>query len=185
MTPAYIGMLRGVNVGAHRRIKMEDLRMMGSRLGFQNVQTYVQSGNIVFQTATSERPTPLSKRITGAILHDFGFQVPVIIRTSEEMGRVITGNPFLKEKDIELSKLHVTFLSERPRAGSLKKLETISMGPDRFYPGSNEIYLYCPGGYGVTKLSNAAIEKTLSVEATTRNWKTTNTLFEMASKLLS
>src|SRR3970282_2116258 len=107
MTASYIGILRGVNVGAHRRIKMEDLRIMGSRLGFQNVQTYVQSGNIVFQTTASERPTPLSKRITGAILHDFGFQVPVIIRTSEEMGRVIAGNPFLMEKDIELSKLHV------------------------------------------------------------------------------
>ncbi len=93
MTRSFIGMLRGVNVGGHRKVKMEDLRMMGGRLGFQNVHTYVQSGNIVFQTAASERPTLLSKRITGAIIHDFGFQVPVIIRTSEEMGRVITGNP--------------------------------------------------------------------------------------------
>ncbi len=184
MTPSYIGMLRGVNVGGHKTIKMEDLRMLCSRLGFRSVQTYVQSGNIVFQTA-SERPTLLSKRITKAILHDFGFQVPVIVRTSEEMGRVISGNPFLKEKAIDLSKLHVTFLSGRAQADSLKRLETISSGPDRFHPGSHEIYLYCPSGYGMTKLSNSVIEKTLSVGATTRNWKTTNTLFEMASKLLN
>ena len=89
----------------------------------------------------------------------------------------------MKEKGIDSSKLHVTFLSETAQKGSEKKLETLATNPDRFYPASHEIYLYCPGGYGRTRLSNNAIEKALSIEATTRNWKTTNALFEMVSKL--
>ncbi len=180
--PAYIAMLRGINVSGHKTIKMEDLRSLCSDLGFRNVETYVQSGNIVFQTSI-ENSAALTKCIGEAILHSFGFDAPVIVRTSKEMRNVIANNPFLKEKDIDSSKLHVTFLSETAQKSSLKKLETLSTGPDRFYAALQEIYLYCPGGYGKTKLSNSAIEKALSVRATTRNWKTTNTLFEMVSTL--
>ncbi len=180
--PGYIAMLRGINVGGHKTIKMEDLRALCSGVGFRNVETYVQSGNVVFQTPI-ENPAILSKRIGETVLQSFGFDVPVIVRTSKEMRNVIANNPFLKEKDIDSSKLHVTFLSETPQKGSLKKLEALSTSPDRFYPSLHEVYLYCPGGYGRTKLSNSAIEKALSVRATTRNWKTTNTLFEMVSEL--
>ncbi len=179
---AYIAMLRGVNVGGHNTIKMDALQGLCQGLGFRNVETYVQSGNIVFQTAT-DNPAVLSKRIGETVLHSFGFNIPVIVRTSKEMRNVIGNNPFLKEKGIDSFKLHVTFLSETAQKGSEKKLETLATSPDRFYPASHEIYLYCPGGYGRTRLSNNAIEKALSVEATTRNWKTTNALFEMVSKL--
>ena len=179
---AYITMLRGVNVTGHNTIKMEVLRGLCQGLGFRNVETYVQSGNIVFQ-ALLENPEAISKRIGETVLRSFGFDTPVIVRTSKEMRNVIGNNPFLKEKGIDSSKLHVTFLSETAQKGSEKKLETLATNPDRFYPASHEIYLYCPGGYGRTRLSNNAIEKALSIEATTRNWKTTNTLFEMVSKL--
>jgi len=178
----YIAMLRGVNVSGHNAIKMETLRGLCQGLGFRNVETYVQSGNIVFQTLL-ENPEAISKRIGETVLRSFGFDTPVIVRTSKEMRNVIGNNPFLKEKGIDSSKLHVTFLSETAQKGSEKKLETLATNPDRFYPASHEIYLYCPGGYGRTRLSNNAIEKALSVEATTRNWKTTNALFEMVSKL--
>ena len=174
--------MRGVNVTGHNTIKMEVLRGLCQGLGFRNVETYVQSGNIVFQ-ALLENPEAISKRIGETVLRSFGFDTPVIVRTSKEMRNVIGNNPFLKEKGIDSSKLHVTFLSETAQKGSEKKLETLATNPDRFYPASHEIYLYCPGGYGRTRLSNNAIEKALSVEATTRNWKTTNTLFEMVSKL--
>ena len=179
---AYIAMLRGVNVTGHNTIKMEVLRGLCQGLGFRNVETYVQSGNIVFQ-ALLENPEAISKRIGETVLRSFGFDTPVIVRTSKEMRNVIGNNPFLKEKGIDSSKLHVTFLSETAQKGSEKKLETLATNPDRFYPASHEIYLYCPGGYGRTRLPNNAIEKALSVEATTRNWKTTNALFEMVSKL--
>jgi len=180
--PAYVAMLRGINVSGQKTIKMDRLRELCSGLGFRNVQTYFQSGNIVFQTQT-ENPAAVSKSIGETIHRYFGFDAPVIIRTSKELGNVITINPFLKEKDIDSTKLHVTFLSETARKNSLKNLEALSSGPDRFYAAPHEIYLYCPGGYGRTKLSNNAVEKALSVRATTRNWKTTNTLFEMVSKL--
>ncbi len=179
---AYIAMLRGVNVAGHNTIKMEVLRGLCQGLGFQNVETYVQSGNIVFQAAT-ENPAGLSKRIGETILQSCGFDTPIIVRTSKEMRNVIANNSFLKEKGVDSSKLHVTFLSETAQRGLVKKLETLATSPDRFHAASHEIYLYCPGGYGKTKLSNSAVEKALSVRATTRNWKTTNTLFEMVSKL--
>jgi uncharacterized protein (DUF1697 family) len=180
--PAYIAMLRGINVGGHNTIKMEHLRALCSDSGFQNVETYVQSGNIVFQTRI-EDPSNLSRRISEKILRASGFDVPVIVRSSIEMRSVIANNPFLKEKGIDSSKLHVTFLSETVQESVLKRLERLLKNPDRFYGAPREIYLYCPGGYGRTKLSNNAIEKALSVRATTRNWKTTNTLLEMVSKL--
>jgi len=180
--PAYIAMLRGINVSGQKSIRMENLRQSCAALGFHNIQTYVQSGNIVF-LATEKSPAALSKRIINAILHDFRFSVPVLVKTSKEMGDVIKSNPFLKEEGIDLSKLHVTFLSETASKEALKNLEALSSKPDRFSIGRQEIYLHCPNGYGKTKLSNTAIEKALAVRATTRNWKTVNTLFEMASKL--
>jgi uncharacterized protein (DUF1697 family) len=180
--PAYIAMLRGVNVTGHNSIKMEQLRRLCTGLGFQRVETYVQSGNIVFQ-AKIENPAVLSKRIGESILDSFGFETPVIVRSSKEVENVVENNPFLKEKNVDSSKLHVTFLSEGPQNSSLKRLEGLATGQDRFYPASREIYLYCPGGYGRTMLSNNAIEKMLSVTATTRNWRTTNVLLEMVSKL--
>jgi uncharacterized protein (DUF1697 family) len=180
--PAYIAMLRGINVSGQKIVRMEHLRESCKRLGFQNVETYVQSGNIVL-LATETSPSALSMRIGEGIFRDFGFSVPVFIRTSKEMGDVIKVNPFLKEKGIDLSKLHVTFLSEAASTNALKNLRQLPTQSDRFHVVHREIYLYCPGGYGNTRLSNTALEKALSVGATTRNWKTVNTLFEMVSKL--
>jgi uncharacterized protein (DUF1697 family) len=99
------------------------------------------------------------------------------------MEQVIKRNPFLKETGIDSTKLHVTFLPEAASKDALKGLDRFPTKPDRFYVGRQEIYLYCPGGYGKTKLSNTAFEKALSMATTTRNWKTVGTLFEMASKL--
>lgn len=165
----------------HNSIKMEQLRELCERLDLQKVETYVQSGNIIFQAKT-ESPELLSKRVGGSIRDSFGFETPVIVRTSNEMKNVVANNPFLKEKDIDSSKLHVTFLRDAAEKGSSKAIEKLATGQDRFYTASREIYLYCPGEYGRTKLSNNAIEKALSVTATTRNWRTTNTLLDMVSK---
>lgn len=171
-----------MNVSGHNTIRMEHLRALCAALGFRNVETYVQSGNIVFR-APSTSPSLLSKRISEAILRDVGFSVPVLVKTRREMGIVIKRNPFLKEHGIDRSKLHVTFLSTVVSKSALGNLDGLSTTPDRFSLRGREIYLYCPGGYGKTKLSNAAFEKALSVSATTRNWNTVTTLFEMASNL--
>ena len=180
--PAYIAMLRGINVSGQKAVRMERLRESCSALGFGSVQTYVQSGNVVF-LERERSPSDLFKAIAQAILGDFGFEVSIVIRTSKEMKSMIERNPFLKDRGVDQSKLYVTFLLETPPKGDLKNLQKLSSEADRFHIGRQEIYLYCPGGYGRTKLSNSAFEKALSVRATTRNWKTVNALFEMASKL--
>ena len=96
------------------------------------------------------------------------------------MEDIVATNPFVKEKSIDQSKLHVTFLSDYPSKTAANDLEGLAAAAERFRVLNQEVYLYCPNGYGKTKLSNAAIEKKLSVVATTRNWKTVNALFEMA-----
>lgn len=178
----YISMLRGINLGSHNRIKMESLRTSLATLGFERVRTYVQSGNAVFCCA--DVPTSkLSEKIERQILKDLGLTVPVISRTADEMKRTIHKNPFLKQDGIDSSKLHVTFLSEDPAQSAIKKLDTLADGADQFHCSAKAIYLYCPGGYGETKLSNHAFERLLSVRATTRNWKSVNNLYQMAADI--
>jgi len=177
--PVYISMLRGINVGGHNRIKMTALRELFEALGLEQVQTYIQSGNVVF-TAGKMPPLRVSKKIEERIAKDFGFRVPVVTRTSAEMGGVIESNPFLKTKGIDPTKLHVTFLSEAPDPAALNKLEPLAAKPDQFQSKGNEIYLYCPNGYSNTKLTNSAIERILAAPATTRNWNTVNKLYEMS-----
>ena len=177
--PIYISLLRGVNLGAHNRMKMEDLRKSCAALGFEQIKTYVQSGNIVFK-ASKQSTSGLSEKIKEKILSDFKYTVPVITKTADEIEKALHNNPFLKEKGIDASKLHVSFLWEVPVLSALKKLETLPAKPDLFRHVGSEIYLYCPNGYGTSKLSNNILERVLSVGVTTRNWKTVNNLYAMA-----
>lgn len=177
----YVAMLRGINVGGQKSIKMEDLRSSFDALGHVNPRTYVQSGNVVFKSGVS-LDEDLSGKIEARILKDYGFSVVVIIRAAVEMARIVRDNPFLKEKRIDPTRLQVTFLSELPAKPSLPKMDFLNGAPDQFRILGREVYLYCPNGYGRTKLSNNAIEKTLSVKATTRNWNTVIALAKMTSE---
>ncbi len=179
--PIYIAMLRGINVSGRKIIQMENLRRSFEALGFHGVRTYVQSGNVIFESAKASSPV-LSKRIGEKILYDLGFAVSVILKTPDEMKRVVGANPFLKNRTIDQSKLYVTFLSRPPATTALRNLDALKAEPDQFCITGREIYLYCPNGYGRTKLSNNVFERMLSVEATTRNWNTVNRLLEMSSK---
>ena len=163
-------------------IKMADLKKAYEKSGFQNVKTYVQSGNVIFQIAKAH-PLKLSEKISETILKVFGFEVAVIVKTSEEMNQVIQNNPFLKEKQIDRTRLYVTFLSQAPEIAALKKLDGIEHGMDQFHCRNNEVYLYCPDGYGRAKLSNNFFEKIFSSVATTRNWRTVTNLHEEAGFL--
>jgi uncharacterized protein (DUF1697 family) len=174
----YIALLRGINIGAHKRVKMEALQQTMRELGFEDVRTYIQSGNMVFKAATADTGR-LADKIEKKLLSDFGFAVPVIVRTPSELHQVIQKNSFLKEVGMDISRLHVTFLSGFPEKTVLKSLDAIPAGPDRFHCGGKEIYLHCPNSYSDTKFSNSGLEKALSVQATTRNWKTVTKLYEM------
>jgi uncharacterized protein (DUF1697 family) len=175
----YIAMLRGINVGRGKMVKMERLRRLFAGLGFDEVKTYVQSGNVVFQ---SERKSPaeLTRTIETKIQRDFGFAVPVLIKTSKELAQIVHKNPLLRVKGIDVSKLHVTFLSDALPKTAAKSLEDLATTRERFRILNREIYLYCPDGYGKSKLTNNMIEKKFSLVATTRNWRTVNALLEMA-----
>jgi uncharacterized protein (DUF1697 family) len=174
-------MLRGINVGGQKIVKMEKLRCSFEALGFSRIRTYVQSGNVIFETSKGSSNS-LSERIEEKILGDFGFSVPVVLRPLDGMRKIVSDNPFLREKGIDPSKLHVTFLSKLPVDAGLGKLDALNATPNQFRIKGREIYLYCPNGYGRTKLSNLTFEKLLAVHATTRNWRTVKTLVEMSSE---
>ena len=180
--PVYIAMLRGINVSGQNIIRMEDLRRICTKLGFRNVETYGQSGNAVF-LAKGMPPSTLANHTTAALRDDLGLSVPVLIKTVDEIGDVVAGTPFPRETGIDVTKLHVTFLSAPVPARALKNLEALPKQSDQFRVGRREIYLYCPDGYGRTKLSNAALEKALSVVGTTRNWRTVTALLDKASRM--
>jgi len=174
----YISILRGINVGGHKPVPMKELQALFESLGYKQVKTYIQSGNVAF-SAEEKSSSAIRKAIEVAISQRFGFEVPVLISTQADIKKVIEGNPFLNEKGIEPDKLHVTFLDELPKQESVDKLLTYDYAPDRFVLTGKEVYIYCPNGYGRTKINNTFFESKLKVGATTRNWKTVNVLAEM------
>jgi len=179
--PTYISLFRGINVGAHKRIRMEQLRTSFEALEFEQVQTYIQSGNVVFKTAKLS-PAALSRRIEERILSDFGFPVSVVSRTVDEMARTIAENPFLKVRGIDLEKLHVMFLSDAPAAAALKKLAELTAVPDQSRCLGKEIYLYLPNGVAESSLMKSPLDRLLSIVTTTRNWRTVNAIHRMCQE---
>ena len=175
----YIAILRGINVSGKNKILMQDLKALFESLNFKNVKTYIQSGNVVFDSNSLKN---LETLIQQKIKEQFGFDVPVIVRTVDEITNILKHNPYLKQKNIELDKLHITFLSETPIKENLTKIHTYNFAPDVFEIIGNEVYLHCPNGYGNTKLSNTFFENKLKVTATTRNWKTVNEIAKLCEK---
>ena len=167
----YISMLRGINVSGHKMVKMEALRKMYEDLKFKNVKSYIQSGNLVFQDKKI-KCQDLEKKITKKILEEFGFEVPVMVKETDELIYVLKNNPFVNKRKEDTSKLHVTFLSGNPEKASLDKIKEGQYASDEYYISGNTVYLFCPNGYGNTKLSNTFFENKLKLTATTRNWKT-------------
>lgn len=185
----YIAILRGINVSGKNKIRMADLKSSFEKEGFQNVLTYIQSGNILFDTVNHEDEDKLAKSIHDLILNDFGYDVPVIITTPKEINYIIENNPFLKKGTSEISPwniepiyLHVTFLEKAPVKDKAETLIEKKYSPDHLVIQGKYIFLYCPGGYGKTKLSNNYLEKSLGIPATTRNWKSINKFRELSEQ---
>ena len=174
----YVALLRSVNVGG-RSLPSADLRALLEGLGFADVRTYIQSGNVVFEAATV--PEALSPVIERALAAQLGFEVPVVLRTPVELRRVAEGNPF-SDRGAEPRQLHVTFLAEAPDPSGVEKLARDAQRhlPDECCLVGREVYLYCPNGYGQTTLTPSFIESRLKVPTTTRNWNTVGKLLDMA-----
>ena len=167
----YIAILRGINVSGSKMIKMDSLKLSMMELNFKKIETYIQSGNLIFEYAKTNQHN-LADLIKHKIQESFGFQIPVIVKNAEEMNVVITNNPFVNIHKEAIDKLHVTFLSAEPVNALKYTLTGIKSDSDEFYIDRNVVYLFCPNGYGRTKLTNNYFETKLKIAATTRNWKT-------------
>jgi uncharacterized protein (DUF1697 family) len=174
-------MLRGINMTGHNTIKMTGLADLFRQFGYIDAETYIQSGNIVF-TCHNGNIADVSSEIRKAILSEFNLNIAVITRTSDEMKKIISANPFLEEPGFDPSKMAVLFLELKPSDEQVLKVAGIDYPPDKFHINGSEIYVYCPNGFGKTKLYTNFFEAKMKVTGTARNWRTVNKLFEMAAK---
>ena len=176
----YISMLRGINVGGQKKIKMIDLKSLYELLEFQNVVTYIQSGNVIFDTTVTNK-TGLKAKIEKSIKEKYKFHVPVEIRTNHEISKIIKNCPFDSVDLVENgTKILVTFLSSNPSKTNVTNILKYVVAPEKLVVIGKEVYLYCPNGYGKSKLSNTFLEHKLGTKATTRNWKSVHKLYELS-----
>jgi uncharacterized protein (DUF1697 family) len=174
----YVAFLRGINVGGHASIHMADLIKTLQQAGFDNVTTYVQSGNVIFDSGTGNTGA-IAKKLEDLIETQFNAQVKVILRSKNEIATIVENNPLLNEPTIDISKLHVTLLASSPDVAVLRDLQMNKEANELYTIRGKEIFLYCPNGYGRTKLNNTAFENKLKVIATTRNWRTMQTILTL------
>jgi len=178
----YIALLRGINVSGHHKIKMTELKQLFLDLGYHDVSTYIQSGNVIFKSNIKESIL-IEDTIISAIQKHFGHAIKVLILTKNELTTIFNANPFLaKNPTMDISKLHVTLLNNKPDLAGIPPIEIlVKTNNDEFQLIENTIYLHCPSGYGKTILNNNLFEKKLKVSATTRNWKTISKLVELSN----
>ncbi|MGC9948045.1 MAG: DUF1697 domain-containing protein [Bryobacteraceae bacterium] len=182
--PVLISLLRGVNVGGHHKVKMDDLRAIYESLGCDGVQTFINSGNVIFKTAARDLAR-LRSRIEDAIESACGFRSDVMLRTPSDLRGVIASNPFAARPGIDASRLAIHFLAADPSAAAREQVLAIDAAPEELHVAGRELYIYYPNGMGRPKLSLPLVERTLRTSGTSRNWNTVRKLLEMAEKLES
>ena len=174
----HVALLRGINVGGKNKLPMKSLVALFEDAGCANVRSYIQSGNVLFEAGSAlARRIPVA--IGEAIAEEFGFDIPIVTRSADELRRAIRANPFL-EKGGDESALHVAFLSARPAQAKVATLDPDRSPPDEFAVRGREVYLRCPNGMARTKLTNAYLDSKLGTTSTVRNWRTTLKLLELA-----
>lgn len=185
--PTYIALLRAVNLGSYGKLAMADFRKLLDGLGFRNVETYIQSGNAVFDASGSA--AKVGAAIAAGLEKLMGAPVGVIIRTHEDLTRIIAGNPFAAEAAADETKVHVGFLAApAPLAAEAGLNRIVAQYParrDRFHLAGDTIYLHLPDGAAETKFSGKTLDKALGVAATTRNWNTVLRLHAMSKRAIS
>ncbi len=172
----HVALLRGINVGGKNILPMKDLAKMFGAAGCTDVRTYIQSGNVIFE-APAGAPG-IAETIAANIEKRFGFRVPVILRTSQQLLKTIRDNPFLAAVE-DRRWLHVYFLASAPNARAIAALDPGRSAPDAFHVRGQEIYLHVPNGMGRSKLTNAYFDSKLSTTCTARNWATVLKLSDM------
>lgn len=174
----HLALLRGINVSGTKMIKMEALKKSLESIGFSNVETYIQSGN-VFVSTEEESASKVGFLIKQEIFKTFGHDVPVIIIGKNDLKLCLKNNPFLKNKDVDTKKLYVAFISKELSSSAINELKISQFKPDEAVIDANRIFIKYDIGAGKTRLDQKYIEKKLNVTATIRNWNTVNKLLEL------
>jgi uncharacterized protein (DUF1697 family) len=175
MSSAYVALLRGVNVGGAHSLPMAALRALFEKAGARRVETLIQSGNVVFEASQGEA---VARKVHAAILRDFGFEAPIVLRGAAEWDALIASNPFLA-RGVDPKTLHASCLSASPEAARIARLDPARSKPDAFEVIGATIYLHLPNGVARSKLTNAWFDATLGVTSTMRNWPTVLRLAEL------
>lgn len=180
----YIAFLRGINVSGHKLIKMEELRNAISSLGFQNVISYIQSGNLVFN-AKNENADSIKEKLNVLIKNKFSFDVPIIVKDLSELKAIVFNNPFLNIQGIDNTAIYFTFFATNPKIIDYESIQNQIIAPDQAQLLDNVLYLYCPNKYSNTVFTNNFLEKKLKTTATSRNLKTITELLKLADSSIT
>ena len=179
MASRQIVLLRGINIGPRNRIAMPDLRKVLTRAGFEDVRTYVQSGNVVLSSAAP--PEQVARECERQIAAAFGLDLPVVVRTRDELATVVARDP-LADVATDPKRYQVTFLDAKPEAKVLRALEAAAVDQERLVADGREIYAWHPHGVARSKLWALLAGRSLGVTATSRNWTTVTKLLELADE---
>ncbi|AXB57777.1 DUF1697 domain-containing protein [Flavobacterium fluviale] len=176
----HLALLRGINVSGHNMMKMDALKTMLENIGFQNVRTYLQSGNVFIDS--EEDASKVGFMIKQEIFKVFGHEVPVVVISKDDLESCFSNNPFLKEKDADIKKLYVAFVSTALKKENINDLKISQFKPDEASIDENRIFIKYAVGAGKTRFDQKYIEKKLNVTATIRNWNTVTNLLNMYSE---
>lgn len=178
----YIALLRGINVSGSKKIKMVELKALFEELKFKKVKTYIQSGNVIFQSKKDR--DKIIKTIFNGIKKKYGYEVTIVLKTPAELKKVIASNPYAKKAADDYKKLYITFLEEAPSKENFSTIKDFKSNNDEFVLKGTVIFVFCPDGYGTTKLHNNFFEKKLKIGATSRNWNSLNKIYNLANELV-
>jgi uncharacterized protein (DUF1697 family) len=179
----YIALLRGINVGGHKLIKMVELKKMFEDMGIERVQTYIQSGNVLF--VSNKKAESLSQQIEDKIAEVFDFSVTVVIRTLAQFEQIVKSCPFEADAASKVEKVYIALLAHKPKQEDVEALLACKSEVDDYSFIPNEVHILCRQSIRKSLFSNNFLEKKLNVRATTRNWQTMNKLVELGKAMLA
>lgn len=175
----YVSLFRAINVGGNSKVSMADLKAVHEGLGLTNIKTYLQTGNVVFESEEETAPAKLAASIKHEFEKKFGFGTEVMVRSAADLQKIESKNPFLKDADKATKWVVVLFLTDSPAEKDFQALKEAYKGPEEMVLKGQELYAYYSESIGHSKLTNVLIEKKLKVLGTGRNWNTVSKLIEM------
>jgi uncharacterized protein (DUF1697 family) len=173
---SWVALLRAINVGGKRKVPMDRLRQVVAGLGHDRVSTYIQSGNVLFRSASVDRAA-----LEGALAEAFGFAIPVVVRTRGEVDALLGADPF--PEVVDDTRIGVALLADQPAVEAIASLDADRSPPDVFRVIGREVWMHCPNGFGQSKLTNEWFERRLGTVATSRNRRTMKILAQLLADL--